>query len=109
MTAAFSAPIMLTGCANSSLQADGTPQVYVTNIQKADPNTEGENNFIITYSNGKQAVISLGGDTTSNVGIDDLFRKYQEEHPNATYEDFFSAYLTIDSKDNRQVINDCLN
>ncbi len=109
VTAAVCAPFMLMGC-STNVNADSPTQVYVTGIQKTDTSSDGENNYIITYSNGTQAIITIdSANSSGTVSIDELFRKYCEEHENATYEDFLREYLTVNPVDSRKVINECLN
>ena len=109
ITAALGAPFILAGC-NTDVFANENPGVYVTNIKKADTASDGSNNYIITYSDGNNSIITIEPNNTENKTsiVDALFNKYLEIHPTATYEEFLREYLSTPS-DNRQVVNKCLN
>ena len=61
-----------------------------------------------TITNGKDGINGSNGQDAENITIQDIFEKYLETNPNATYEDFLNAYLTINTDVNTATINKLL-
>ena len=59
---------------------------------------------LIVITNGKDGEDGIDGQDGKDVTIDDIFNKYKETHPEATYEEFLSEYLTFGT-DNAKMIN----
>ena len=110
VTAACCTPFLFAGCSENGKVDENAQSVFITGIEKATANSDGSTNFIVSYSNGKSSIITLenNNQTTNTITIDELFNKYKETNTEASFEDFVAKYLSI-PKDNRQVINDCLN
>lgn len=59
--------------------------------------------------NGVNGVDGKDGEDGLDITIEDVFNKYLETHPNATYEEFLKEVLSINDKGNSLVINKALN
>ena len=59
--------------------------------------------------NGINGVDGKDGEDGLDITIEDVFNKYLETHPNATYEDFLKEVLSINDKGNALVVNKALN
>ncbi len=89
--------IMATAIFTGCVQIVNPPNVL--SIEKTG--TDGlVDTYTITYTDGRTSTFTItngkDGNDSPEITIDDLFEKYKENHPGATYEEFLKTYLSVE-------------
>ncbi len=79
-------------------------QLYVVSIIQTQ-NDELGASYIVTYSDGSTSILQAN---ERDITIDDIYEKYLELNPNATYEEFLKNVLTVNVSNNTTSINKAL-
>ncbi len=96
--------VILLVCFSSCGKAE---QAFVINIEKT-LSTGSVETYTITYSDGSISQIEIkNGKDGEDLSVNELFEKYLDLYPDATYEDFLNEYLTF-SQSNTTAINKAL-
>jgi serine protease Do len=114
--------IGLFGC----VQTVDSENVYVVKIEKTSSD-ENKDVYTVTYSDGTTTTFEVengedgakgakgdagkdgkDGEDGKDLTIDEIYEKYLELHPNATYKQFLEAFLTVNTDGNAAAINRAL-